>query len=148
MEEGNEYDVEYWIARQLVGSGAARFRKEEVLDASELYKIQWKGRVQRGRQVSKLPDNFYPKLRRYLDQLREEATKNREKMQEYEKIRQATQDIVVSRLKKVVSLASAPAQTQQILRNLTSEEKFLYSKIYKLVSQWRAHILEDEEGEE
>jgi DNA replication initiation complex subunit (GINS family) len=72
---------------------------------------------------------------------------DREKVREYEKVRQVTQDIIISRLKKIVFLASAPAQTQQILENLTSEERFLYEEVHKLVSQWQADILMKEEGE-
>jgi len=96
-----------------------------------------------------LPENFYPKLRRYLKELKETASKKPEKMREYEKVIQLTRDIVNSRLKKIVSLASAPAQTEQILRNLTEEERFLYDRLYKLISEWRTQIIEyEEEGEE
>jgi hypothetical protein len=147
FEEGNEYEVQYWVARELVKSGIARFRKEELLDAAKLYKIQWKERVQTTRQISKLPEDFYPKLRRYLVELKHEITKKPEKMREYEKVRQLTQDIINSRLKKIVSLASAPAQTEQILRNFATEERYLYEEIYKLVSEWRTQILKNKEGE-
>ena len=148
FEEGNEYEVQYWIARELVKSGIARFREEEMLDAARLYKTQWKERVQTARQISKLPDNFYPKLRRCLNGLREEATRNPEKMREYEKVTQLTRDIANSRLKKIVSLASAPAQTGQILRNFTEEERFLYEQLYKLISEWRTQIFKNEGEEE
>jgi hypothetical protein len=147
FEEGNEYEVQHWIARELVKSGIARFRKEELLDAAKLYKIQWKERVQTTRQISKLPEDFYPKLRRYLVELKQEITKKPEKMREYEKVTRLTQDIINSRLKKIVSLASAPAQTEQILRNFTREERFLYEEIYKLISEWRTQILKNKEGE-
>ena len=149
FEEGNEYEVRYWIARELVKSGIARFRAEERLDSTKLYKIQWKERVQKIGQITKLPENFYPKLRRYLKELKETASKKPEKMREHEKVIQLTRDIVNSRLKKIVSLASAPAQTEQILRNLTEEERFLYDRLYKLISEWRTQIIEyEEEGEE
>ena len=149
FEEGNEYEVRYWIARELVKSGIARFRAEERLDSTKLYKIQWKERVQKIGQITKLPENFYPKLRRYLKELKEIASKKPEKMREYEKVIQLTRDIVNSRLKKIVSLASAPAQTEQILRNLTEEERFLYDRLYKLISEWRTQIIEyEEEGGE
>jgi hypothetical protein len=148
FEEGNEYEVQYWIARELVKSGIARFREEEMLDAVRLYKIQWKERVQTARQISKLPDKFYPKLRRCLKELREEAAKKPEKMREYEKVTQLTRDILNSRLKKIVSLASAPAQTGQILKNFTSEERFLYEQLYKLTSEWRTQIFKNEGEEE
>lgn len=145
FEEGNEYDVEYWIARQLVNNGVARFRNKDMLDSNRLYKIQWKERVQSGKQVSKLPTEFYPKLRRYLEQMRQEMTKNPERTQEFGKAKQVAKDIIISRLKKIVSLASAPPQTRQILENLTTEEKFLYNKIYRLTTQWRKETLENEE---
>ena len=147
FEEGNEYEAQYWIARELVKSGIARFRKEELLDATKLYKTQWKERVQTTRQISELPEDFYPKLRRYLVELKKEITRKPEKMREYEKVTQLTQDIINSRLKKIVSLASAPAQTEQILRKFTREERFLYKEIYNLITEWRTNILKNKEGE-
>ena len=79
--------------------------------------------------------------------LKEEITKKPEKMREYEKVGQLTQDIINSRLKKIVSLASAPAQTEQILRKFAREERFLYEEVYKLVSEWRTQILKNKEEE-
>jgi len=147
FEEGNEYEIQYWIAMGLTKSGIARFREDEMLDAAKLYKIQWKERVQTTRQISKLPEGFYPKLRRYSAELRDEITKKPEKMREYEKVRQLTQDTINSRLKKIVSLASAPAQTEQILKNFTSEERFLYKETFKLINEWRTQIIKNGEGE-
>lgn len=144
FEEGNEYEAPYWIAQELEPSGIARFREEERLDATKLYKIQWTERVQTAGQISKLPETFYPKLRRYLADLKKETTKSPEKMREYEKAKHLTRDIVNSRLKKIVSLASAPAQTEQVLKNFTDEERFLYEWLYKLVHEWRTRILEYE----
>jgi len=145
FEEGNEYEVPFWIAQELEKAGIARFREEERLDTAKLYKIQWTERVQTVGQISKLPENFYPKLRRYLTELKEEASKTPEKLREYEKSRHVTQDIVNSRLKKIVSLASAPPQTEQTLKNFTNEERFLYEQLNKLVLEWKTQILECKE---
>lgn len=141
FEEGNEYEVQYWIARELVKARIARFREEVLLDSSKLYKIQWTEQIQTTHQISKLPANFYPKLRRYLKNQKEEVTKKPQRAREYEKDCNLTQDIINSRLKKIMSLASAPAQTRQALENLTEEEAFLYKRIYTLISEWRAQIL-------
>jgi hypothetical protein len=148
FEEGNEYEVPFWIAQELEKVGIARFREEERLDTAKLYKIQWTERVQTAGQISKLPENFYPKLRRYLIELKEEASKAPEKLREYEKSGHVTQDIVNSRLKKIVSLASAPPQTEQTLKNFTSEEKFLYEQLNKRIHEWKTQILERKEIEE
>jgi len=148
FEEGNEYEVQYWIARELEKAGAARFREEERLDANKLYKIQWTERVQTAGQMPKLPENFYPELRRFLAEFKAEIVKAPEKMREYEKIGHLTQDIVNARLKKIVSLASTPARTEQILKNFTGEERFLYEQLYTLIHEWRKQILEFEGAEQ
>jgi hypothetical protein len=94
FEEGNEYDVHYWIAKKLAESGIAHFRENNFLDATKLYKIQWKERVQIAGQISELTEDFYPKLRRYLANIKAEIAKHPEKAQEYEKAKQLAWDIV------------------------------------------------------
>jgi hypothetical protein len=145
FEEGSEYEIQLWIAQLLDKAGIVHFREEERLDATKLYKIQWTERVQSAGQISKLPDNFYPKLRRLRTQLKAETAKAPERMREYEKVTQLMQDIMNSRLKKIVSLASASAQTEQMVRNnFTHEERLLYEELHKTIHEWRTRILEYE----
>ena len=146
FDEGNEYEVYYWVALELEKFGIAHFREEEQVDATKLNKIQWTERIQSPGQISRLPENFYPKVRRYLTKLRAEIVRDPEKMREHERVRQLAQDIINSRLKKIISIASAPAQTESALRNLADEEKFLYEKLFKLISQWKTQIIEHQEG--
>jgi len=148
FEEGNDYEVYYWTALELEKAGIARFKGEEQLDTVKLNKVQWTERIQTTGQISKLPEYFYPRLRRRLSELRSEIPKDPEKLREYERLRQLTQDIANSRLRKIVSIASAPAQTENTLRNFTEEEKFLYERLYKLISLWRKQILEYNGGPE
>lgn len=140
FKEGREYKLPFWVAKKLEKSGVVRTRLDELLSVSEIHKIHWKERVQSVRQVSPLPSEFYPKLRNFLVELREQI-KDPEKLQEYEKIASLSRDIVNCRLKKIVSLASAPAQTDQILSNLTVEERVLYNFLYEIISGWRNKIL-------
>jgi hypothetical protein len=146
FDEGNEYEVYYWVALELEKFGIAHFREEEQVDAAKLNKIQWTERIQSPGQISRLPENFYPKVRRYLTKLKAEIVRDPEKMREHERVRQLAQDIINSRLKKIISIASAPAQTESALRNLADEEKFLYEKLFKLISQWKTQIIEHQEG--
>ncbi len=140
-QEGNEYEVRFWIAQELKRAGIARFREEELLDLMKLNKIHWKERVQASQQVTALQEDFYPRLRRYLDDLKGGAIKKPEKLGDYEKARKLSRDIIRLRLKKIVSLASSPAQTSQILKNMTREEREVYERLYVIISQWRAEIL-------
>ena len=147
FQQGNEYDVYYWIAAELAQAGIAHFREEDNLDATKLYKVQWKERVQVAGQISELPEDFYPKLRRYLAQLKTDFGKNPQKIQEYQKAKSLAEDIVASRLKKIVTLSAGPIQGEQILGKLTNEEKLIYMQLGKIISNWRNGILQHESGE-
>ncbi|MEM3725879.1 MAG: hypothetical protein QXK98_03340 [Candidatus Bathyarchaeia archaeon] len=148
FEEGNEYEVPYWIALELQKFGIVRPRGEELLDASALYKIHWKERAQSTGQLSSLPEDFYPKIRRLLAELKGEIAKQPEKMRDYERVKHLALDIVNLRLKKIVSLAATPVQTEQFLKSLTKEERLLYEELYRNINLWRAKILEFNKGEE
>lgn len=150
FEEGNEYEVYYWIARELVKAGVAHFREEDCLDATKLFKIQWKERVQAAGQISELSEDFYPRLRRYLASIKKDIAKHPEKVQEYEKANHSAWDIVNSRLKKIVALSSGPPQTDQIQKKLTCEERFIYAQLSKIILEWKSQILnfEGENGAE
>ncbi|UCE16142.1 MAG: DNA replication complex GINS family protein [Candidatus Bathyarchaeota archaeon] len=141
FQEGKEYEVRFWIAEELEKAGITRFREEEMLDAMKLHKIHWKERVQSVKQISSLRKDFYPRLRRYLSSLREDAVKKPEKMKEYERVSGLSRDIVDCRLKKIISLASTSAQTEQFLKSMTREERAIYKRLHKRISNWRKEIL-------
>jgi GINS complex protein helical bundle domain len=147
FDEGNDYEVCYWAALELVKSGVARFHTEDMLDVAKLGKIQWMERVQTAGQMSKLPEGFYPKLRRYIAEARQEIANNPEKMREFERADQLRKDIVNSRLKKIVSIATTPVQTESTLRNLTVEERLLYEQLYQVINNWKTQILNHKEKE-
>jgi len=140
FEEGNEYEVRYWIARELEKAGIARFR-EEPLDAVKLYKIQWTERIQSVGQLSSLPEDFYPRLRRLLAELKDSSGRSPESMREYERVQGFSQDIVNCRLRKIISLASAPGKKNQIIRSLTVEERDLYEELSGIIDDWKSEIL-------
>ncbi len=140
FEEGNEYDVYYWVAAELEKSEIVHFPESDRLDASKLNKTQWTERIQVPGQISKLPESFYPKLRRCIAQMKEEILKDPQRVKDYDRIRHLAQDIVNSRVRKIVSMASTTAQTENVLRNLTEEEKDLYERLYTLINEWRTGI--------
>lgn len=146
FKEGQEYEVRLWVANELKKAGIARIRMDDPMDLMVLNKIQWKERVQTSQKVTSVPDDFYPKLRRYLEELNEEAIKKPEKRNDYEKAMNLSDDIARMRLKKIVSLASSSSKTQtsQILRSLTNEEKSIYSHLHTIISQWRNEILKSQ----
>ena len=148
FKEGKEYEVRYWIATELKKAGIARIRMDEPLDLMMLNKIQWKERVQASQIVTSIPEEFYPKLRRFLKELNEQAIKKPEKRSDSEKAKNLSADILRMRLKKIVLLASSGRnQTGQILRSLTKEEKYVYECLHKIISEWQNEILKTQGGE-
>ena len=147
FKEGKEYEVRYWIATELKKAGIAHLRMDEPLELRIVNKIQWKERTQASQRLTPLPEDFYPKLRRYLEELNEEAIKKPEKRVDYDKAKNLSDDITQMRLKKIVSLASSGREkTGQILRSLTKEEKHVYDCLYKIISEWKTEILKNQGG--
>ncbi len=142
FEEGNEYSIKFWIARQLEKGGVVRFAEEDMLDIARLLRIQWTERIQSVSQVSSLPETFYPKLRYLLAELKSSSRSSMERMREYERAGWLSQDILTCRLKKIISLASASESIDQLLRNLTVEERILYEDLRRIISEWKAKILQ------
>jgi hypothetical protein len=144
FDEGNEYAIYFWVAKELAAAGIVHFREDDTLDATKLFKAQWREGVQIPGQISEVPEDFYPKLRRFISDLKEQASSS-EKYQEYDRAKQLARDIVNSRLKKIVALSSAPSQSDQVLKKLTVDEKIIYDQLVKLISEWKAKILENGE---
>ncbi len=142
FDEGNEYEVFFWVAKELANAGMAHFREDDILDSTKLFKVQWKEGVQIPGQITELPDDFYPKLRRYLAVLKEEISKQPEKINEYQKTQHLAKDIVNSRLKKIVAISTTPGQSDQVIKKFSSEEKILYEQLVRIVSEWKTNILE------
>jgi hypothetical protein len=148
FDEGNEYEVFLWVGKELASTGMVHFREDDVSDMTKLNQTHYReGSQQIPGQITQLPEDFYPRLRRFIADLKLEASKEpeSEKYQDYNRAKYIARDIVNSRLKKIVALASAPKQTDQVLNRLTSEERFLYDQLLKLISEWKSKILENGE---
>lgn len=142
LGKGTEAEVKYWVALELVRAGVAHFHKAELLSLTSLQKIQWKETIQPGRQLSAIPENLYPKVRRYISELKRKSTKDASYANEFSKALRLAQDIVNCRLRKIVGLAASPGQTEAVLQNLCREERILYNSLHTIISEWRSKILE------
>lgn len=145
FKEGEEVETKNWIASELIKAGYARYHDEYAMNGISLNKIHWREtRLQTGMRISSLPDYFYPRLRRYIDSLKEKAISDASFAVEYDRAVRLAHDIINCRLKKIVSLAAAPSQTENVLRSLTSEERMLYTELHTKISEWNTYIFEVE----
>lgn len=141
LEEGKEYELPYWIANELDRAGIARLREDQLLDIKKLDKTLWKEKVQQTRQVAHIEQDFYPRLRRFLNHLKAGANTNPDRNAEYRKAVGLAHDIVNVRLRRIVSLASSPEQTNQTLKDLAKEERTLYDQLFTIINEWKTKIL-------
>jgi hypothetical protein len=142
LEEGEEFEVRYWAGRELARLGIARFREDDKIDLVSLHRVHWMEMVQSGKQVSPLPDRFYPRVRRLLKELSAAMKDNPSRVEEYEKARRIADDIVSCRTRKIMALAAAQVASGEILKNLSREERELYSELFDTFGEWKREVLQ------
>jgi len=141
FEEGDEFQARVWVGSVLSELGLADFQDEDQLNLVGLHKVFWKEGIQNGKRLSMLPEFFYPKLRRFLSDLKKKSHDDPSLVVEYGKARRLAQDVLNCRLKKIVGLAAAPAQTGDILESMTPEERDLYDQMSRVIRNWESKIV-------
>lgn len=141
LEAGERFEAYRWMAEILARSGVAKPEEEEALSLTELQKVRLIEGMQQQRRPGSLPESFYPKLRRMLRKLKAEASRNPEKIVEYNKAYQWASDLLALRLNKIVGMALARGEAGESLKNLTGEELALYHSLHKLIEEWRRQAL-------
>ncbi len=141
---GQEVEVPYWTARDLVELGYARFREEDVLNYNSLSKIHWRETIPASRQLPALQANFYCLLRRHLAELQKMSRQDQVKLRELERSESLVRDIVNCRIRKIVSIAASPTPTEELIQGLTYEERVLYSILNKTIESWKSKLLGQE----
>ena len=143
---GQEVEVPYWTARELVQLGYARFREEDVLNYNSLSKIHWRETIPASRQLPALQPNFYCLLRRHVSDLKDLSKRDQTKLRELERTESLVRDIVNCRIRKIVSLAASPTPSEELIQGLTYEERSLYTILNKTIMEWKSKLLGSELG--
>jgi hypothetical protein len=138
---GQEVEVPYWTARELVQLGYAKFREEDVLTYNSLSKIHWRETIPASRQLPALQANFYCLLRRHIADLKQLSKQDQVKLRELERTESLVRDIVNCRIRKIVSLAASPTPSEELIQGLTYEERTLYALLNKTIIEWKSKLL-------
>ena len=140
---GQEVEVPYWVARELVQLGYARFREEDVLTFNSLSKIHWRETIPDSRRIPSLQSNFYCTLRRHISELRKQSKQDQVKLRELERTETLIRDIMNCRVRKIVALAASPTPSEEIMQGLTLEEKSLYTILNRTIEEWKTRLLQE-----
>jgi len=134
VEEDNEFNTFYWIARELARNGLIEY-DEATLDNNEWTQIHFKERINPAGPPGRLPDDFYSKAYQTFtssEDLNDSTYMNR--------MRARYRDILESRINRITRLATSEADSPT--RVLQPQEISLYDKIHKIVSKWRKDMRE------
>lgn len=145
FKKGQEVELAFWICEELVRSGIAKFRDEDMLDMTKLSKIHWRETIPTSRQIPSIPKNFYFMLRRFLSRLKEECGEDPSKIVDYEKAVSLSRDIGNCRVRKITSLAALSSGVTEMTKNMAIEEIALYNKLSKILSDWKEGLLKTED---
>jgi len=138
---GQEIEVPYWTAKEIVRQGYARFREEDLLNHNSLSKIHWRETIPSSRQLPSLQPNFYCLLRRHLAELRLQSRQDQLKLRELERTENLVRDIVNVRVRKIISIAASPTPSEELLQGMTREEHTLYSALNGMIENWKSKLL-------
>ncbi|MEM2123062.1 MAG: hypothetical protein QXE79_05460 [Candidatus Bathyarchaeia archaeon] len=139
--KGQEMEVPLWIAEEFERSGKGEILSEEF-GLRDLAKAHWREVLPSSRHLSRLEEDFYFNLRRFLNRLKRESEGNLENMKALEKAYSMARDIVNCRMRKLASIAASEAAKEEVAKNLTLEERLLYESLKVKISGWSIRILE------
>lgn len=144
FNEGVETTLPRWIAKTLAENGIIKIKQDTSRNLVELSKSAW--REERSDTLLPVDEDFYPRLRNYLRELKLKADTS-PTQQLINELRQAdlkAKDLINCRLQKIVRIALDRTPPKNLIDNMAAEEKALFNSIRELIEVWRSHILDVE----
>jgi len=141
FSKGERYSLPLWVALELARKGVVKLVEPPELSTEELIRVHSREtRLSKGL-AAELPGDFYPRLRRLLARVRDDAQRDPSRLAELGRLQHMARDIVDVRLKKIVSLASSVARSPLTRKYLTPEEELLFDVIGDLADAWREKVV-------
>lgn len=137
--KGDEMDLPRWQARLLAGMGYVEI-KDRGVDINEINMIHYRERRGRGAEVQPLPQDFYFKVREYVEKLNEAIRESPASMliREREAAEKNVLDLADTRLVKILRLAQTGSS--EFKDRMTPEERILFDVLQSLVEDWRRYV--------
>lgn len=133
-EPGEEFELPFWLAQDIVNSGLARF-VDEGISSEEWTQIHFRERFNPLGPLTSLPEDFYKRAHISLIQARQDATRDEAKREALNRLKARYRDVIEARIGKVTRMAIA--DTTGGVRNLEPEESKLFRELKTIITQWR-----------
>jgi hypothetical protein len=139
LSQGETAELPRWVSEELVSLGLAE-GSEEPFEV-EIFKALSKEKMMGPLQLSVLPEDFYPRMRRRVENLRVASREGRVRREEFEKLRAVCYDLVGMRLSKLLSISSSSTKASDLGEKLAPEEKSFFSEAQGMSHDWKTALL-------
>lgn len=138
-KEGDLIEVPRWVAEVFSELGFAQIQ-EEIFEV-EMLQVLSRERIQGSNQLSTLTGDFYLKLRRYLNGLKEGAYPKGASKHSYDEAYMKAMDLITLRTVKLLPLTVGESASD-ITQKVTPEEMKIFNMVRGIVQQWKRTVLE------
>jgi DNA replication factor GINS len=143
-KEGNLIEVPRWVAESFVELGFAEIQEESF--EVEMLQMLSRERIQSSNQLSTINKDFYLKLKRHLECLKENIKARKKSKLTYDESLMKAMDLVTLRAVKLLPL-TVGEYTPDLMKKITPEEVSLFNIIRELVQQWKRTVVEGPDDE-
>jgi hypothetical protein len=139
VSEGQTVELPRWVAEELLILNLAEAREEPF--ESEIFKALSREKMMGPLQLSVVPEDFYMKMQRRMEYLRQAVAEGRARREDLEKLRTVCYDLVGMRLSKLLSLSSSSTKASDLAEKLTPEERVFFSESQSISAEWKSALL-------
>lgn len=139
VREGEDVEFPRWVAEELAQLNLAEI-SEEPFEAEILRSLS-REKMMGPLQLSNLSADFYLRMRRRLLQLGTAVKAGKGRREDYDKLRNASYDLIGMRLGKLLSLSSSSTQLSSLGDKLTPEEREFFSAAQSVSREWKQALL-------
>ena len=141
-EAESKFDVPQWVASILVEKNLVKLA--DVGIDTELSTANNNEKMKGMFELSELKPEIYKRINFHLKNLRSRSNNDPVIFQESNKISTEFNDLINTRISKMVSIASLPETPDNIQKILTPEEYLLFNIVRSNIQEWRESILGNE----
>jgi GINS complex protein len=139
LHQGETVELPRWVAEELTGLGLADITEEPF--ETEMFRAISKEKMMGPLQLSGLPQDFYVKMKRRLNQLAAASAGGKGRKEDLDKLRAGAYDLIGMRLSKLLSLSSSSTSVASLADKLTPEERVFFTASQSISKEWRSALL-------
>ena len=136
---GHPYTLENYIARILIEEGYLKYNETGHLNRKGIQKINFQESTSTSLRELKQHDYIYVQAHEQLELLNKLYERGKIPRQEYTQFYSDVNDLIRVRISKINRLA-LQSKTPHTKKLLTSEEQILFSRLSKIIQQWKDYL--------